>query len=160
MSIRSTAKAIIIKDGKILLNKCCDKTNGEYYSLPGGGQHQHETLHETITRECLEETGYSVVPIRYAALCEEIIMDLNFREENPDYSHRMYHIFICELINEEVKNPIERDYMQISCEWIKLDIINSIKLLPTLLKENIYEIINNKETNYFGAEYISYNQDQ
>ena len=30
MSIRSTAKAIIVKDGKILLNKCYGNAFGDY----------------------------------------------------------------------------------------------------------------------------------
>ena len=42
MSVRSTAKAIIIHNDKILLNKCYDKNNGHYYSLPGGGQEKYE----------------------------------------------------------------------------------------------------------------------
>ena len=53
MSIRSTVKAIIINDNKVLLNRCFDENNGYYYSLPGGGQNQYETLHDAIIRECL-----------------------------------------------------------------------------------------------------------
>ena len=64
MGIRSTAKAIIVQNGKILLNKCVDEKNGDYYTLPGGGQNTFESLSETLVRECLEETGYSVSPIK------------------------------------------------------------------------------------------------
>ena len=56
MGVRSTAKAIIINKDKVLLNKCFDKHNGEYYSLPGGGQQTFETLQEAVIRECFEET--------------------------------------------------------------------------------------------------------
>lgn len=72
MSIRSTAKAVIINNDKILLNKCYDEYYGDYYSLPGGGQHTYETLQEAIVRECLEETGYKVKVVRFSALFEEI----------------------------------------------------------------------------------------
>lgn len=72
MSIRSTAKAIILNKNRVLLNKCVDDNNGEYYSLPGGGQNNYETLEEAIARECLEETGYNVKAIKFIALCEEI----------------------------------------------------------------------------------------
>lgn len=68
MGIRSTAKAIITNKDKVLLNKCFDQHNGEYYSLPGGGQHTYETLHEAVIRECFEETGYCVIPKRFVAL--------------------------------------------------------------------------------------------
>ena len=36
MSIRSTAKAIVVDRGRVLLNLCQDQWNGEYYTLPGG----------------------------------------------------------------------------------------------------------------------------
>lgn len=36
MAIRNAAKAIVIRDGKVLLNKCIDETNEIYYDLPGG----------------------------------------------------------------------------------------------------------------------------
>ena len=52
MGIRSTAKAIIVQNGKILLNKCVDEKNGDYYTLPGGGQNTFESLSETLVREC------------------------------------------------------------------------------------------------------------
>ena len=38
--IRCTSKAIIRRDGKILLNRCA--IDGRiYYDLPGGGQEEH-----------------------------------------------------------------------------------------------------------------------
>ena len=57
MSVRSTAKAIIIDNNKVLLNKCYDKYNGDYYSLPGGGQDKYESIYDAVLRECKEETG-------------------------------------------------------------------------------------------------------
>ena len=51
MGIRSTAKAIILKDGKILLHRCFNSYHGEYFSLPGGGQNAYETLYEAVVRE-------------------------------------------------------------------------------------------------------------
>lgn len=83
MEPRSSVKALIVKDDKILLNRCHD-IYGEYFCLPGGGQHLYETLHETVIRECIEETGYSVIPIRFAALCETI---------RTNRLHKIYHIF-------------------------------------------------------------------
>ena len=75
MGIRCIVKAIIIEEGKVLLNRCHDDKFGDYFSLPGGGQLQYETLQEAVVRECLEETGYAVAPVRFAALCETIFTD-------------------------------------------------------------------------------------
>ncbi|MCL2772834.1 MAG: NUDIX domain-containing protein [Oscillospiraceae bacterium] len=157
MSIRSTAKAVIIKDGKILLNKCRDAKNGDYYSLPGGGQHQYETLHEALIRECLEETGYTVIPVRFAALCEEICMSEEYREKYPEYAHKMYHIFICGLSDEDVKTPTEKDDMQENSEWIGIDSLEDIRILPIVLGSNIRGIIDNTSPFFLGSEHIDFN---
>jgi len=54
--IRNSAKAVIIKDGKVLLTQNIDE-EGLFYLFPGGGQEKGETLHEAVVRECIEELG-------------------------------------------------------------------------------------------------------
>ena len=156
MSIRSAAKAIIVKDGKILLNKCHDGKTGHYYALPGGGQHPYETLHDTLYRECLEETGYKVRPVKFAALCEEIHMDPDIRREDPDYAHKVYHVFICELTDENIDIPTERDSNQLSSEWIKMSELDNIRLLPAAIGENILDIINGTARTFLGSRRITF----
>ena len=56
MSARNSAKGLVIHNGKLLVNRCVSRY-GEYYALPGGGQHTGEMLSETVRRELLEETG-------------------------------------------------------------------------------------------------------
>jgi len=143
MSIRSAAKAVIINDGKILLNKCRDNT-GEYYTLPGGGQNQCETLHEAVIRECLEETGYKVKPIKFTAMCEGIM----------GYLHKIYHIFICELANKNPITPTEKDGYQIDSVWINIDSLSKTNLLPKIIGDNIHDIINGTNETFLGIEYI------
>lgn len=157
MSVRSTAKAIIVNKDKVLLNKCFDEYNGEYYSLPGGGQHTYETLHEAVIRECLEETGYSIIPKRFAALCEEICENPKTRELYPEYIHKMYHIFLCELANDIIKKPTEVDDMQISSEWVEIKHLDKVRLLPTVLNGNMEKMISNEIPLFLGAERIQYN---
>jgi 8-oxo-dGTP diphosphatase len=157
MSIRSAAKAIIVNRDKVLLNKCFDEHNGDYYSLPGGGQHTYETLHEAVIRECLEETGHYVFPKRFIALCEEICEDPKTRELYPEYVHKMYHIFLCELVNDIEKNPTEIDDMQVSSEWIDIEFLDKIHLLPNALNNNIKKIIKSEIPMFLGTERIHYN---
>lgn len=80
MAIRNAAKAIIIENGKVLLNKCIGKCNEIYYDLPGGGQNQFEEMEDAVKRECLEESGYRIEIIRFAALAEEIYDDSELRK--------------------------------------------------------------------------------
>jgi len=157
MSIRSTSKAIILNNGQVLVNRCYDKNNGEYFSLPGGGQNIYETLHDAVVRECLEETGYTIYPIRFAALCEVICDNISFREQHPDYAHKMYHIFVCGLCNDTIKNPTEIDSMQIDSEWMDVNNLCNIRLLPKVLGDSIQKIINNESTVFLGSEHIAFN---
>ena len=85
MAIRSAAKAIILHNNNVLINKCMQiGTNSVYYDLPGGGQHQFESLEEAVVREVLEETGYKVEIIRFAGIAEEIHTDEQIRKAYND----------------------------------------------------------------------------
>ncbi len=47
--IRTSAKAVIIQNGKLLATKLNDGKE-EWYSLPGGGQSSGKTLLQTVER--------------------------------------------------------------------------------------------------------------
>jgi ADP-ribose pyrophosphatase YjhB (NUDIX family) len=157
MSIRSTSKAIVISNEKVLLNRCFDNKNGEYYSLPGGGQNKFETMQDAVVREVLEETGYTVKPIRFGALCEEICDDNEFREKYPEYAHKMLHIFVCELVGSPKLTPTETDDFQVAIEWIPIEQLNKIRILPEMVGENIKDIIKSKTPLFLGSKHIQFN---
>ena len=73
MSIRTASKAVILRDGQLLLQRCRARHNGEFYEPPGGGQRQYETMEQAVVWECLEETVYTVIVERLLALHEEIM---------------------------------------------------------------------------------------
>lgn len=154
MSIRNAAKAIILHSGKILLNRCQTPYVGDFFTLPGGGQNQYETMEEAIVRECLEETGYTVIPETFIALYEEIYTCESLREKYPDYSHKILHIFKCSLTDELKIIPIEQDYGQLDCAWVDLKDLTSIKLLPAIIGDNIQLLLDSKSPLYLGSHYI------
>ena len=157
MNVRSTVKAIILHEGKVLLNRCRDANNGEYFSLPGGGQEQFETMADAIHRECLEETGYSVEPVRFAALMEEICLDPFIREHYLQYAHKMLHIFICRLTKTERIEPTETDDLQISIDWIPVEDVPSINLLPKELRAVFPKLIAEETPMFLGSVYLEHN---
>ena len=157
MSIRSTAKAVIINDGKILLNKCSDINNGNYYALPGGGQQKYETLYEAVIRECKEETGYEVIPLKLIGVCEVICLDEEFREKHSEYAHKMYHIILCELASNVAVHPIEQDSMQIGIEWIDINTMDNIRLFPRHFGEKISDVLSGVAPVFLGSEHVKYN---
>lgn len=57
--IRTSAKAVIIQNDKLLAIKLNDGKE-EWYILPGGGQDCEEMLPQTVEREVREEAGIEV----------------------------------------------------------------------------------------------------
>jgi 8-oxo-dGTP diphosphatase len=157
MNVRSTIKAIVLDQGKILLIHCRDEHNGEYYSLPGGGQNVYESMHDALVRECLEETGYTVEPVRFAAICEEICDDPYVREVYPQYAHKLLHIFVCRLTSAGITTPVETDEAQIAAEWVSLETLPGCRLLPLAVGNNILRLIEDDTPLNLGSTHIPFN---
>ena len=157
MSIRSSVKALIIVNNKILLIKNNSNRIGDFYCLPGGGQHKYETLIEAVIRECKEETGYDVNPLKLISLCEEICLDEEIRKKDSDYAHKIYHIFLCELVNDKAEFPTEKDSGQICSEWIDIDALNNIRLLPKCLEEQMINVSNGIAPIFLGSDFTKSN---
>lgn len=157
MNVRSTVKAIILHEGKVLLNRCRDANNGEYFSFPGGGQDQFETMAEALHRECLEETGYSVAMVRFAALMEEICLDPFIREHYLQYAHKMLHFFVCRLTTTERADPTETDDLQISIDWVAVEDVPNINLLPKEIRAAFPRLIAGNVPEFLGSVYLEHN---
>lgn len=141
MSIRNASKAIILHGNKILLVRFQYPDAGECYDLPGGGQNPFETIQQALVRECLEETGFTVVPERFVALGEVIHTHESVKEPFPEHAHRIYHIFRCRLADTETQDPTERDTYQSGCVWVDLDDIPSLNLQPHIIRDNIRTLL-------------------
>ena len=157
MSIRNAAKAIIIDNGKVLLNQCHNEQTGDYFCLPGGGQNQYETMAEAVIRECLEETGYEVIPSRFAALLE-VIYDTDDPKADANYTHKIYHIFECEVKNRTAHTPTEQDTNQLGCVWVAIDDLSRVNLHPPVLGKNIDCIIKSKIPIFLGSEHEAFDR--
>ena len=60
MSFRDRSVAIVVRNGKILMERLCypDANNGkEFFSIPGGGIEEGEIPEQTVLRELKEECG-------------------------------------------------------------------------------------------------------
>jgi len=146
LSARNSAKAIVINNGKILVNRCHSRF-GEYFTLPGGGQRTGEMLTETVRRELLEETGYSVTPLRLSGIYERVS---NGRDDGQ--AHKIYFIFLCRLNSGERAIPSETDRFQIGSDWIPLKEIGSRNLFPRAIRDNLRSLTGYGETIYIGSE--------
>jgi ADP-ribose pyrophosphatase YjhB (NUDIX family) len=93
--IRNSAKAIIIRDQKILLTKNKDSF-GVFYLLPGGGQEPGESIVEALKRECIEEISSEVTPIDIRYVRDYIGKNHEFADFDADV-HQIEYMFVCSL---------------------------------------------------------------
>ena len=155
MSIRSGAKALILQNGKILLNRCRHADGSIYYDLPGGGQMQHEPLEQALLREVREETGLGVRIVRFAALSEEIYTSPSLQKRFPDYTHRVLHVFLAEPTGETFP-AAETDMGMEGYEWIPLEAVPSLpELCPHALQTRLSEVLSSPNALFLGTEFNS-----
>ena len=163
MGIRNACRAIILHDNKVLLNKnqnsigdmCYGLPNGAiYYDLPGGGQHQYETLEDAVVRECIEESGYTVSVEKLVAVAEEITLNEAFRAAFEQYAHKVHFIFRCKLTDAPVKALAEKDLDMLQSEWIDLADLDGIPLYPLTIKNNLRSMFTTDVPLYLGTEIV------
>lgn len=128
MRIRNSVKAVIVKNGKILCNKCKD-SRGVFYGLPGGGQEPGETMPEALRRECREEIGTDVI-VHDLVLVREFIGSNHDFAKFPDV-HQVELTFSCDLVEDCKMNLGDvPDELQIGIEWLDLDSLENYQLYP------------------------------
>ena len=127
--VRNSAKAVIIRDGKLLVILKRDQ-EGPYAVLPGGGQKWGETLPESLIRECQEEIGTSV-KVRKLLFIREYRSDLHeFAAVNPDM-HQVEFYFKCKVSKDyEPAQGHMPDNGQVEVCWVALDQLDAIQLYP------------------------------
>ena len=130
--IRNSAKAIIIVDDAILLQRC--QFGGQIvHLLPGGTQEHGETLSEAVRREVWEETGLRVRVERLLWVREFIAA----RHDRPaDDGHTVEHFFHC--IPEEgetIGEPTVPDDIQLAILWVSLSELPALRMWPATVQQ-------------------------
>jgi len=127
--VRNSAKAVIIRDGKLLVILKRDQ-EGPYAVLPGGGQKWSETLPESLIRECQEEIGTSV-KVRKLLFIREYRSDQHeFAAVSPEV-HQVEFYFKCKVSKDyEPSQGVHPDNGQVEVRWVALDQLDAIQLYP------------------------------
>ena len=146
--MKNSIKAIVIHEGRILLN-LCSSGFGEYYALPGGGQRDGETMFEAVTREVSEESGYAIQPLRLVGLFEKVSP---LRGADDDCGHKIYFVAACKLLSINPDKPTEHDNCQIDSVWVNLRELPNINLFPLALRDNILAMYDSQDVIYIGSE--------
>ena len=129
--VRISAKALVIRGGRLLLMRARDR-DGAYYLLPGGGQKGGETLHDALVRECLEETGVLVLPGQPRYIRDYIAARHEFAPVNRGF-HQVEIMFECAFVRKAGRAHAP-DASQTGAEWVSLSRLGRIRLYPSLLK--------------------------
>jgi ADP-ribose pyrophosphatase YjhB (NUDIX family) len=141
--VRNAAKALIIKDGKMLAIKLKDEQD-EWYIMPGGGQDVEEILPETVCREVAEELGLQVE-----------VKDLVFVIEgvHGESFHRVDLVFLCEYIGKIENAVLQSDTYQVGYDWLDIKSLNTTPLYPSKLRRQIMNLYEGKAYKvYLGNE--------
>ena len=141
--VRNAAKALIIKDGKMLAIKLKDEQD-KWYIMPGGGQDVEEILPETVCREVAEELGLQVE-----------VKDLVFVIEgvHGESFHRVDLVFLCEYIGKIENAVLQSDTYQVGYDWLDIKSLNTTPLYPSKLRRQIMNLYEGKAYKvYLGNE--------
>ena len=128
-SIRTSAKALVIRDGKMLAVKLRD-SDGVFYIMPGGGQAAGELLPAAAEREVAEETGIAV-------RAKDAVFVIEGAEGEPH--HRVDIVFLCEYIGPAAADS-RPDSNQIGYEWLDIASLNRAPLYPSKLRRPIMNL--------------------
>ena len=136
--IRNSAKAVIIKNGKLLVTKNKDDW-GVFYLLPGGGLEPLENLHDALIRECMEEISARVDIKDILFVRDYIGRNHEFAQWDGDV-HQIEYMFECSLLNEdELGNGSVPDNAQVGFEWLDLNALGNYRIYPAALKDYLGE---------------------
>lgn len=126
---------VCLQEGKLL---CIEKTRGPYqhrFDLPGGSQEPGEGLTETLKREVLEETGYTL-----SSYSNPRIYDVMVQEEGQDFAvHHIMAFYDIALNFESSQKSISQEVHDGSNDsanviWLNLEEITEENALPLVLK--------------------------
>ncbi len=146
--IRNAVRAVILRDGAVLMQKKWSQTKGTWYTLPGGGQDVEETLDAALIRECEEEIG---VRVEVGELLSVSDFYKRRETESPSTRHVIELFFSCRVPHDyrPVSGP-HPDKHQIDVVWLPLDQLAVQPLFPLDLSSRLERIIAGEQRGYLG----------
>ncbi|MEJ2425392.1 MAG: NUDIX domain-containing protein [Candidatus Thiodiazotropha sp.] len=146
--IRNAVRAVILRDGAVLMQKKRSETKGEWYTLPGGGQNAGETLEASLIRECEEELG---VRIKVGELLT--IADTFKPRETavPSTRHVIEIYYACQVpAHYHAHSGDHPDKHQVDVVWLPIGRLAGFSFQPNDLVQLLPRIITDGLRGYLG----------
>ena len=126
--IRNAVRAVINRDGAVLLQRKIDDAGNERFALPGGAQEQGECLTDALQRECEEEIGTRVEVIDLLHVGDYF----KPRQTTPPTTRQLVEfLFRCSVANDyQAANGPRPDKHQVDVVWVPVDQLSKINLVP------------------------------
>ena len=126
--IRNAARAVILREGSILLLRKNGGSGGERFALPGGAQDLGETLEQALNRECMEEIGTGVEIIDLLHVADYF----KARDTDPPSTrHLVEFLFHCKVPHGySPRNGHHPDKHQVEVLWAPISRLGEMNLLP------------------------------
>ena len=116
------ATALIVQNNQLLVTK-----EGAYFYTIGGAIQVNESTEDAVVREVREELG-----VRAQAGQLAFVVENRFEQDGVSYHNIEFH-YLVNLLEEAPLTMKEDEKMQ-PCEWIDLDRLEGINLVPAFLK--------------------------
>jgi len=115
--------AVIIKDGKILLEKRKNEPGKGKWSIPGGLVELGESVEQTVVREVEEETGFEVEKPEHIDVVDNIIRDESGRVK--------YHFVIIDYFMKLKGGTLKAASDAEELKWVPLSDVEKYDLTKT-----------------------------
>ena len=86
-------RGVIVRDGRVLMDRTHHPDRARFYWLPGGGLDPGETSAECLRRELMEEAALEIEVGRLLYVSENLFV------ESGDYRHELILYFLAEIVS-------------------------------------------------------------
>lgn len=128
---RVAVKALIVRDGHVLMNRVVTSDGEVLYGPPGGGQDHGEDQVAALIRECREEIG-AEVEVHQVACVYEVISDLRLLDSSRiDLFHQVNVAYWCGLAEgHEPGVGSAPDPGQEGTDWLPIGRLDQFEIHP------------------------------
>ena len=147
--IRNAVRAVVVREGAVLMQKKWAEARGTWYTLPGGGQDVTETMETALIRECEEEIGTTV---RVGALLSVADFFKQRDKTYPSVRHVIEFYFACEVEDDyQPCSGSHPDKHQVDVVWLSVDELDQVALFPKDLAQHLPALIAEGAKGYLGV---------